>query len=370
METGGCWARHPIGSCPARRRRTELVDAYEKEPRERDQEADATGRAQDEVESEEREHDDEPAGPPGDAAGAMTTLRRGPAAMSPGSRRALWAPCCSPRADDGRADRGPDRGAEDHRQRALGSAGRICPTSPGCASPARSAILLTGGSVVPDHRAALPGVRSADWHDADQGVPARARPAGADQSTERRGALVSRVTSDVDTVAQFLQFGGFIFLVSIVQMPLATVVMFVYSWQLPLVVLLCFLPLFLAACGTMQRAMSKAYGWSAQGRRDAVRDPRARRRCAGGAGVRDRGPYRRTGSMPRSRATGRRPRRAQTLTASTFSIGGLAAGLANAGVLVAGVLLGLDGRRRSARCWRSCSSSRCSRTRCRSPPRC
>ncbi|HYU83441.1 MAG TPA: ABC transporter transmembrane domain-containing protein, partial [Kribbellaceae bacterium] len=63
------------------------------------------------------------------------------------------------------------------------------------------------------------------------------------QNTERRGALVSRVTSDVDTVSQFLQFGGFIFLVSIGQMLLATIVMFVYSWQLALVVLVCFVPL-------------------------------------------------------------------------------------------------------------------------------
>ena len=35
------------------------------------------------------------------------------------------------------------------------------------------------------------------------------------QNTERRGALVSRVTSDVDQVSQFLVFGGLIFVVSI-----------------------------------------------------------------------------------------------------------------------------------------------------------
>jgi len=79
------------------------------------------------------------------------------------------------------------------------------------------------------------------------------------QSTERRGALVSRVTSDVDTVSQFLQFGGFIFLVSLGQMLLATVVMFFYSWQLALVVLVCFIPLF-ASLRALQRRMSAAYG--------------------------------------------------------------------------------------------------------------
>ena len=45
------------------------------------------------------------------------------------------------------------------------------------------------------------------------------------QNTERRGALVSRVTSDVDQVSQFLVFGGLIFVVSVGQMLVATVVM-------------------------------------------------------------------------------------------------------------------------------------------------
>ncbi len=65
------------------------------------------------------------------------------------------------------------------------------------------------------------------------------------QNTERRGALVSRVTSDVDQVSQFLVFGGVIAVVSVGQIAVATVVMAVYSWQLTLVVWLCFLPLFL-----------------------------------------------------------------------------------------------------------------------------
>ena len=56
------------------------------------------------------------------------------------------------------------------------------------------------------------------------------------QNTERRGALVSRVTSDVDQVSQFLVFGGLIFVVSIGQMLVATVLMVVYTWQLALVV--------------------------------------------------------------------------------------------------------------------------------------
>ena len=64
------------------------------------------------------------------------------------------------------------------------------------------------------------------------------------QNTERRGALVSRVTSDVDQVSQFLVFGGLIFVVSVGQVLVATIVMVVYSWQLALVVWVCFALLF------------------------------------------------------------------------------------------------------------------------------
>src|SRR5699024_7993603 len=56
------------------------------------------------------------------------------------------------------------------------------------------------------------------------------------QNTERRGALVSRVTTDVDQVSQFLVFGGLIFVVSVGQVLVATVLMVVYSWELALVV--------------------------------------------------------------------------------------------------------------------------------------
>ncbi len=79
------------------------------------------------------------------------------------------------------------------------------------------------------------------------------------QNTERRGALVSRVTSDVDQVSQFLVFGGLIFVVSIGQILVATVIMVIYSWQLALVVWLCFAPLFVSI-RYFQRKLSEAYG--------------------------------------------------------------------------------------------------------------
>ena len=163
------------------------------------------------------------------------------------------------------------------------------------------------------------------------------------QSTERRGALVSRVTSDVDTVSQFLQFGGFIFLVSIGQMLLATVVMFFYSWQLALVVLICFLPLF-ASLKYLQRKMSAAYGVvraKVGEMLSAIAEPVVGAQVVRAYAIEQRTQARIDASIEDYRRTATR---AQAITGITFSIGGLAAGLANAGVLTVGVLLGVDGK--------------------------
>ncbi|MCU1482877.1 MAG: transporter related protein [Subtercola sp.] len=54
--------------------------------------------------------------------------------------------------------------------------------------------------------------------------------------SEKRGALVSRVTSDVDTVSLFTQTGGLTLVINTAQMILASAVMLVYSWQLALIV--------------------------------------------------------------------------------------------------------------------------------------
>jgi ABC-type multidrug transport system fused ATPase/permease subunit len=78
------------------------------------------------------------------------------------------------------------------------------------------------------------------------------------QNTERRGSLVSRVTSDVDTISLFVQWGGIMLLVSTLQVLVATVLMAVYSWQLTLLVWLCFGPLVLAL-RPLQRRVNVAY---------------------------------------------------------------------------------------------------------------
>jgi ATP-binding cassette subfamily B protein len=162
------------------------------------------------------------------------------------------------------------------------------------------------------------------------------------QNTESRGALVSRVTSDVDQVSQFLVFGGLIFIVSIGQVLVATIVMLFYSWQLTLVVWVCFAPLFLSL-RFFQRRLSDAYGTV---RRQvgimlsAISEP-----VVGAAVVRSYAVEARTQARI-DEAIGRHQAastRAQGFTAFSFSLGGISAGLANAGVLVVGIWLGFAG---------------------------
>jgi ATP-binding cassette, subfamily B, bacterial len=56
------------------------------------------------------------------------------------------------------------------------------------------------------------------------------------QASEHRGALVARVTSDVDQISRFMQFAGLMLMINSFQATLALLAMFVYSWQLGLVV--------------------------------------------------------------------------------------------------------------------------------------
>ncbi|MDJ0791167.1 MAG: ABC transporter ATP-binding protein [Acidimicrobiia bacterium] len=58
-----------------------------------------------------------------------------------------------------------------------------------------------------------------------------------DLQSERRGALVARVTSDIETMQQFMEWGGMGMILGFSQVLLAAVVMLFYSWQLSLVVL-------------------------------------------------------------------------------------------------------------------------------------
>jgi putative ABC transport system ATP-binding protein len=75
---------------------------------------------------------------------------------------------------------------------------------------------------------------------------------------ERRGNLVSRVTSDVTTLQEFMEWGGVSLVVASSQVLLATSVMFFYQWRLALISLVgVFLYLFLMRW--FQRILRKNY---------------------------------------------------------------------------------------------------------------
>ncbi|MFS3130285.1 ABC transporter ATP-binding protein [Nocardioides sp. Bht2] len=162
------------------------------------------------------------------------------------------------------------------------------------------------------------------------------------QNTERRGALVSRVTSDVDQVSQFLVFGGILFIVSIGQVLVATVIMLVYSWQLTLVVWIAFLPLLLSL-RYFQRKLSLAYGVVRQQvgvLLSAIAEPVVGAEVVRSYGIESRTQQRIDAAVDEYQAASTR---AQGFTAFSFSLGGLSGGLANAGVLIIGIWLGFAG---------------------------
>ena len=65
----------------------------------------------------------------------------------------------------------------------------------------------------------------------------------ADHSEERKGALVARVTSDVETLAQFFQWGGLAWLLDGTLMLLVAGVMLAYDWVLAVVAFIVAAPL-------------------------------------------------------------------------------------------------------------------------------
>jgi putative ABC transport system ATP-binding protein len=80
----------------------------------------------------------------------------------------------------------------------------------------------------------------------------------ADHDATRRGELTSRVTSDIETIARFAQYGGVAWIVDTVVITGTLVVMAVYAWQLALVTVLLAAPI-LPLFRMMQRRQLLAY---------------------------------------------------------------------------------------------------------------
>jgi ATP-binding cassette subfamily B protein len=80
----------------------------------------------------------------------------------------------------------------------------------------------------------------------------------ASQTAEKRGAFVSRVTADIDTLAQFTEWGALSWFVSPAVVVGALIAMFVYSWQLALLAVVAVAPLFLVI-RVLQRGLLSSY---------------------------------------------------------------------------------------------------------------
>ena len=161
------------------------------------------------------------------------------------------------------------------------------------------------------------------------------------QQSERRGSLVSRVTSDVDQITQFLQWGGVILLVNLGQLAVTTAVMLAYSWQLTLVVFAAFVPA-VFVIRLLQRRLAAAYGVVRQ--RTGALLAAVGESVVGAPVIRAYGIAGRTARRLDEAIDGQRTAQQKAIRISIVgsSVGELAAGLALAGVVVLGVFLGAD----------------------------
>ena len=274
--------------------------------------------------------------------GAWATLRRG-LALSPEFRAGLPVTLLLALGGDRGPRAGPDRRPADDRRRPDGAV--PAPISTGSAT---AVLVAAAGTVITAFAAYLLNVRL--FRTTESGLATlRVRAfrhvhdlSVLTQNAERRGSLVSRVTSDVDTISTFMQWGGLLMVVSFGQLIVATVLMAYYSWQLTLLVWLCFLPLFLLL-RTFQRRVSMAYGLVRERVGDllgAVSESVVGASTVRAYAIEGRTGARIDGAIERHRSSATR---AQRLVALTFSTGEVVAGLANAAVVIVGVKLGIGG---------------------------
>lgn len=76
--------------------------------------------------------------------------------------------------------------------------------------------------------------------------------------SERRGNLVSRVTTDIATIQEFMEWGGVGLIIATSQVLLATIVMTVYEWRLALIAVVGVV-LYMVMMRWFQRILSKKY---------------------------------------------------------------------------------------------------------------
>jgi ATP-binding cassette, subfamily B, bacterial len=162
------------------------------------------------------------------------------------------------------------------------------------------------------------------------------------QQGEQRGALVSRVTGDIDTITTFLQWNGVVILISAGQVLVTTIVMAVYSWQLTLVVLAVFAPVVFVIRAT-QRRLVERYGTVR--RRAAAMLATIAESVVGAQVIRSYNVSERTRRRIDDAVDGYRSagEKSMRVTVTAYSMGELGTGIALAGVTAVGLWLGLGG---------------------------
>jgi ATP-binding cassette, subfamily B, bacterial len=162
------------------------------------------------------------------------------------------------------------------------------------------------------------------------------------QQAEQRGALVSRVTGDIDTITTFLQWNGVVILICLGQLLVATTVMAIYSWQLTLVVLAVFAPIVLVIRAS-QRRLVDMYGMIR--RRAATMLGIVSESVVGAQVIRsydvaDRTRRRMDTAIDEFRGASEY---AMRVTVAAYSMGELGTGVALAGIVGVGLVLGIGG---------------------------
>jgi ATP-binding cassette, subfamily B, bacterial len=160
--------------------------------------------------------------------------------------------------------------------------------------------------------------------------------------SERKGALVSRVTSDIDTMQEFMEWGGLGMIIGTVQVTLAVGVMLVYRWQLAVLVIAAVV-VYAAMLIWFQKVLQRAY--------DRVRERVADSMSAISEAISGIEVIRAYGMEPRlsERVRSnldeqfRAEFRAARFGATLFSSAELFAGIITAAVIAVGVILGPEG---------------------------
>jgi ATP-binding cassette, subfamily B, bacterial len=164
----------------------------------------------------------------------------------------------------------------------------------------------------------------------------------AHHTEEQRGALVARVTSDVETLGQFFRWGGLAWIINSALMLAALVAMLIYDWRLAMVAVVTVLPL-VAVLRAMQRRVVVA--WDAFRTRVGESLAAISESLQGAAVIRAYGVQAQAQRRVMRAVEGRRQAevRAGTIGAFFFPSGELFGVLATAAVLLVGMAIGPEG---------------------------